>query len=424
MSLPEPRDEQSRVLPCHECDMVSAHDFHTTGWIECPRCQHPITHHTPKDTLTPALAMSALVMLTLSLCFPYLGFEKSGIERIMTINDASIELATFDQPILALITLLTIVILPGCYLLAILFLHYALTMKRHASISKRLIQILPTIQPWMMADVFVIAALVSLVKLVGMVEVKLFPSFWTFAAFAFLLLATTLRVNSIQLWERQLGTLQQPRDARPGHTSRSQNLSACHHCGQLQNCHNTHCIRCHHSLHERAPLSLQRVIALLLTATLFSIPAQSLPIMVTKALGKEDPATIIAGAMLFLKHGDWPIALIIFTASVLIPFGKIMAIAWLCLATRRTSPMNMKTQMRLYRVTEWIGRWSMVDVFVIAIVVAMLQIGQILSVAPGLGGIAFCGMVIFTMLASHQFDPRLIWDNQGDNLKTQESDVG
>ena len=368
--------------------------------------------------------MSALVMLTLSLCFPYLGFEKSGIERIMTINDASIELATFDQPILALITLLTIVILPGCYLLAILFLHYALTMKRHASISKRLIQILPTIQPWMMADVFVIAALVSLVKLVGMVEVKLFPSFWTFAAFAFLLLATTLRVNSIQLWERQLGTLQQPRDARPGHTSRSQNLSACHHCGQLQNCHNTHCIRCHHSLHERAPLSLQRVIALLLTATLFSIPAQSLPIMVTKALGKEDPATIIAGAMLFLKHGDWPIALIIFTASVLIPFGKIMAIAWLCLATRRTSPMNMKTQMRLYRVTEWIGRWSMVDVFVIAIVVAMLQIGQILSVAPGLGGIAFCGMVIFTMLASHQFDPRLIWDNQGDNLKTQESDVG
>ena len=226
MSLPEPRDEQSRVLPCHECDMVSAHDFHTTGWIECPRCQHPITHHTPKDTLTPALAMSALVMLTLSLCFPYLGFEKSGIERIMTINDASIELATFDQPILALITLLTIVILPGCYLLAILFLHYALTMKRHASISKRLIQILPTIQPWMMADVFVIAALVSLVKLVGMVEVKLFPSFWTFAAFAFLLLATTLRVNSIQLWERQLGTLQQPRDARPGHTSRSRNLSA------------------------------------------------------------------------------------------------------------------------------------------------------------------------------------------------------
>ena len=389
MSLPEPRDEQSRVLPCHECDMVSAHDFHTTGWIECPRCQHPITHHTPKDTLTPALAMSALVMLTLSLCFPYLGFEQSGIERIMTINDASIELATFDQPILALITLLTIVILPGCYLLAILFLHYALTMKRHASISKRLIQILPTIQPWMMADVFVIAALVSLVKLVGMVEVKLFPSFWTFAAFAFLLLATTLRVNSIQLWERQLGTLQQPRDARPGHTSRSQNLSACHHCGQLQNCHNTHCIRCHHSLHERAPLSLQRVIALLLTATLFSIPAQSLPIMVTTALGKEDPATIIAGAMLFLKHGDWPIALIIFTASVLIPFGKIMAIAWLCLATRRTSPMNMKTQMRLYRVTEWIGRWSMVDVFVIAIVVAMLQIGQILSVAPGLGGIRF-----------------------------------
>ncbi|MED5432127.1 MAG: paraquat-inducible protein A, partial [Pseudomonadota bacterium] len=105
-------------------------------------------------------------------------------------------------------------------------------------------------------------------------------------------------------------------------------------------------------------------------------------------------------------------ALIIFTASVLVPFGKILALGWLCIASRRHTPLDMTSQMQLYRITEWIGRWSMIDVFVVAIIVALFQMGSILTVTPGVGGLAFCGVVIFTMLAAHQFDPRLIWDRQ------------
>jgi Uncharacterized paraquat-inducible protein A len=103
---------------------------------------------------------------------------------------------------------------------------------------------------------------------------------------------------------------------------------------------------------------------------------------------------------------------IIFTASVLVPFGKILALSWLCVASRQQQALDMNSQMKLYRLTEWIGRWSMIDVFVVAIIVALFQMGNILTVMPGMGGVAFSAVVIFTMLAAHQFDPRLIWDQQ------------
>jgi paraquat-inducible protein A len=116
--------------------------------------------------------------------------------------------------------------------------------------------------------------------------------------------------------------------------------------------------------------------------------------------------------MQFLSHGDWPIALIIFSASVLVPFGKIMALAWLCLAVRRGAPVDMHAQMRLYRITEWVGRWSMIDVFVVAIVVALVRLGNLMSITPGPGGVAFAAVVVLTMLAAFSFDPRLLWDRQ------------
>jgi paraquat-inducible protein A len=134
--------------------------------------------------------------------------------------------------------------------------------------------------------------------------------------------------------------------------------------------------------------------------------------MVTTSLGNTQPATIVSGVMQFLAHGDWPIALIIFIASVLIPFGKIIALAWLCLASRQRRRLDMTAQMRLYRITEWVGRWSMIDVFVVAIVVALVRLGNLMSIQPGPAGLAFAAVVVLTMVAAMSFDPRLIWDRQ------------
>ena len=330
----------------------------------------------------------------------------------MTVTDAAWELAVYHHPALAVIVIATIIVIPALYLLSICWVHLSLAAPRQLPGSLLLARWLPRMQPWMMADVFAIAALVSLVKIVAMAHIQLLSAFWTFSGYALLLLITVTRMNTISLWQRLLGNLQQPVAARSGLTARAQGLIGCQWCGQLQAMHHHHCQRCDSPLHGRHPLTLQRVWALLITAILCCFPAHLFPIMTTTSLGQNEPSTIIAGVMLFLRHGDWPIALIIFTASVLVPFGKILALGWLCIASRRRDTLDMKNQMALYRITEWVGRWSMIDVFVVAIIVALFQMGNILTVTPGVGGVAFSAVVIFTMLAAHQFDPRLIWDQQ------------
>ncbi len=404
---------QTLLLPCHECDLVcEVVPGEKGGWLQCPRCRHPLMRQAQSDQLTPALAFTSLILLGLSLLFPYIGFEKSGIERAMTVTDAAWELAVYHHPALAVIVIATIIVIPALYLLSICWVHLSLAAPRQLPGSLLLARWLPRMQPWMMADVFAIAALVSLVKIVAMAHIQLLSAFWTFSGYALLLLITVTRMNTISLWQRLLGNLQQPVAARSGLTARAQGLIGCQWCGQLQAMHHHHCQRCDSPLHGRHPLTLQRVWALLITAILCCFPAHLFPIMTTTSLGQNEPSTIIAGVMLFLRHGDWPIALIIFTASVLVPFGKILALGWLCIASRRRDTLDMKNQMALYRITEWVGRWSMIDVFVVAIIVALFQMGNILTVTPGVGGVAFSAVVIFTMLAAHQFDPRLIWDQQ------------
>lgn len=407
-----PETRPHLLLACHECDLVSDIIIRQDReWHQCPRCYHALLRPAQSDQLTPALAFTALILLSLSLVFPYIAFEKSGLERAITVTDAANELATYHHPLLAVIVIATIIVIPAFYLLSVCWIHLGLAARQPLPGSLVLARWLPRLQPWMMADVFAIAALVSLVKIVAMAHVQLLEAFWTFTGYALLLLITVTRMNTISLWQRLLGTLLQPLGTRPGLTAQAQGLIGCAWCGQLQPLGKHHCLRCGSRLHERHPFTLQRVWALLITSVLACFPAHLYPIMVTTSLGQSEPSTIIGGVMLFLDHGDWPIALIIFTASVLVPFGKIFTIGWLCIAaSQRNHTLDMASQMRLYRFTEWIGRWSMIDVFVVAIIVGLFQVGNILTIEPGLGGLAFSAVVIFTILAALQFDPRLIWD--------------
>lgn len=143
---------------------------------------------------------------------------------------------------------------------------------------------------------------------------------------------------------------------------------------------------------------------------LLYIPANVLPIMTTTLLGSTSDSTIIGGVVLFLNHGSYLIAIVIFTASVIIPMAKIAAIIWLCVCTTSDTELNHYELTRLYRMTEFIGKWSMIDVFVVAILVALVQLSGLMTINPGLAITAFSGVVILTMIAANQFDVRLIWD--------------
>ena len=136
--------------------------------------------------------------------------------------------------------------------------------------------------------------------------------------------------------------------------------------------------------------------------------------MYTTKLGNRTGNTILEGVIIFWQQGSYPIALIIFVASVLVPIGKMLALAWLCAGVAHSRFNAHQKHLVLYRITEFIGRWSMVDVFVVAILVALIQVGSIMTILPGAAALAFAGMVITTMIAAHTFDPRLIWDQADD----------
>lgn len=197
--------------------------------------------------------------------------------------------------------------------------------------------------------------------------------------------------------------------AYPPHTAAARGLAACSVCGKVQEETDLHCARCHTTLHKRTPRSLQRTLALTFASMVLYIPANLLPIMTVEGLGGEEPSTILGGVITFWQMHAYPVAIIIFTASVVIPILKLAAILRLCWAAVR--PCNPRSTMRIYRLTEIVGRWSMVDVFVVAILVAVVQFGSLMAIRPGPAAVAFGGVVILTMLAAMSFDPRLIWDH-------------
>jgi paraquat-inducible protein A len=207
-----------------------------------------------------------------------------------------------------------------------------------------------------------------------------------------------------------------------GYRAAEQGLISCHLCGLVVRAkagHGLHCPRCGSVLHFRKPNSIGRTWALLITAIIMYVPANALPVMHTTSLGNTQGDTILSGIVYFLKHGDWPLALIIFVASVMVPLLKMIALGYLLFSVQRHSLIRHRQRTLLYRITELVGRWSMVDVFVVALMVALVHLGNLAEINPGFGALAFSAVVILTMIAAMSFDPRLIWDHQ-EQLKDHE----
>lgn len=193
-------------------------------------------------------------------------------------------------------------------------------------------------------------------------------------------------------------------------TARARGLAACHLCCQLTDATHSRCPRCGARIHLRKPHSLQRTLALLLTASLLYIPANIYPIMHTVQLGQAQSSTILGGVLVLIDMGSLPVALIIFLFSVVVPIGKMLALYYLVWTVHRRSALGARQHTQLYKLTELVGKWSMVDVFVVAILAALVHVGELLVIEPGIAALSFAGVVIFTMLAAEAFDVRLVWD--------------
>ena len=188
-----------------------------------------------------------------------------------------------------------------------------------------------------------------------------------------------------------------------------QGLQGCPICTSVGAADKNHCECCGATLHSGWDQSIQKTWAWLITAAILYLPANLLPITYTLVLGKETESTILGGVVTLWEHGSQPIAAVIFFASVLVPLGKMIVLAWLCLSVQLGSRFALAQKAKLYRVTELIGRWSMIDVYVVGILVALIQLGNIMTVRPGVAAVAFAAMVVTTMLAALAFDPRSLW---------------
>jgi len=199
-------------------------------------------------------------------------------------------------------------------------------------------------------------------------------------------------------------------------TALAAGCASCHECGLLCRLAShapgaaLRCPRCGAEIHGRKPRSLERTWALLLAAAICYVPANVLPVMSVTSVGRTQSDTILSGVVYFVQHGDWPLAVVIFTASVFVPVLKIVILAYLALSVQRGSRWRPAERTRLYRITEAVGRWSMVDIYVVTILVALVRLGALATIQPELGAVFFGAVVVITMLAAESFDPRLIWD--------------
>jgi len=197
-------------------------------------------------------------------------------------------------------------------------------------------------------------------------------------------------------------------------TAMQQGLQSCEACGLLSRpapgAQEGRCPRCDEELVFRKPDSLQRTLAYLIGAAVCYLPANLLPVLTTVTATGSESDTIMQGVVLLWSPTGWPLSLIVLFASIMIPSAKIMSLAYLLITVRRGSIKNNTQRIRLYRMVEIIGRWSMVDVFVDTFTVSLIQLQPLMSVEPGPGLLFFAAVVVLTMLAVESFDPRLIWD--------------
>ncbi len=276
-----------------------------------------------------------------------------------------------------------------------------------------------------MMEIFLLGVLVAYTKLMDLATVDVGVSLFSFVALILVMIVADASVDPHNVWER---LAKAPRVPVPGAAERAVARSAATPATWSAACRNTSpaanriCPRCGSTLHRRKPNSLARTAALVITAAILYVPANIYPVMTFSSLGSGEPSTILGGVEELIAANMWPLAAIVFTASIFVPMLKLISMSYLLISTYRGSRSRLRERTRIYRLNEFVGRWSMVDVFVISLLVALVQLGSIASIVPGMGIVAFAGVVILTMLAALSFDPRLMWDAAGMNAAGANAD--
>lgn len=398
-----------RLVACYECAATYQRTaIPARASAHCRRCGGLLYRHIP-DTLNRSLALNlaALMLWLMANLYPFIGLQVAGVYQENLLLTGGWALYEYGMGELGLVVFLTSVLFPFLAIAGMIYLLLPICLGYLPPRAGLVFQSIKIIEPWCLISVFMLGTLIAIVKLQDLAQVL--PGF-SLAAFTALLIVYTMARSSFDaetFWQRV--------EALRGIDYGLRNITAsdrvlhCHICDGLQT-DGHDCQRCGASIHHRIENSIQRTWALLCAATLMLIPANIFPVMTVKKLGMGQPDTIISGITALIEAGLYGLGIIVLFASVIVPIAKLGSVIYLLRSIQNRSTWRPKDRTQLYRVTEAIGSWSMVDVFLVGLLAGLVSLGILASVTPGIGATFFGAAVILTMFAAQQFDPRLIWD--------------
>lgn len=425
--MPETADEQSHItglIACHECDALhrlSPLPDHAAAY--CVRCNALLYRDRPQAVdHSLAMHLAALVLFVIANTFPFMSLKMAGRVEMDMLVSGPMALFAIGMGDIGLLVLLTSIVFPLLTLSAAIYLLLPLRFGQPAPGTGLVFRMVRHLMPWSMLGVFMLAVLIAIVKLLDLASIEPGISLFAFAALLPIAVMAQQSFESTLFWPHRYVVDKQDavHDNAPGGRAIDHRLVHCHDCAMLVDQSKLHCPRCGSHLHARKPDSLTRTWALLLTAVLLLFPANLLPIMTVIQFGQGEPSTILSGVVHLIAAGMWPLGLIVFFASIMVPVSKLVALVYLLLTVKRGSKWRPDDRTRLYRMTEVIGSWSMVDIFIIAILTSLVSLDALATIRPGPAASFFAAAVVTTMLAAQSFDPRLIWDVISDNEEKQE----
>ncbi|MBB5348642.1 PqiA/YebS family transporter subunit [Desulfoprunum benzoelyticum] len=415
----------THTVACPDCDLLLAYSAslarHT---LRCPRCGCMV-HRRADTSVDTALAFSitGLLLYIPAMVFPLMTLETLGMSESGSVIDTLICFYDNRYYFVAFIVLISAVVFPLLLLSLIFTVTMFARMGRYPSFLTRLLRLYVFLEEWAMIEIFLLGIMITIMKMRHSAEIHFDPGFYCFLA----LVLTTMAIATVLDRERLWALLSPPGAAvsvpsppanagSSGRTALASGLVLCHVCRQLERrrppaAEPGRCRRCGATIHDRKPDSIAYTWALVLTSALLLIPANILPIMEVEFLGVPENSTILDGIMYFFKDGSYLIGLIILTASVFVPVFKIIGLIILLLTAQTNNTGYLRSKTVLYRFITFIGRWSMLDIFVIALLVVLVDFGFLTSIHAAPAATYFCIVVTSTMLAAKTFDARLIWDN-------------
>jgi paraquat-inducible protein A len=322
-----------------------------------------------------ALTLAGLILFVLTNVFPLLGLRAQGAEQELHLFGASVAFWDQGYHLVAGLVMVTILFFPAFELLAMLTVLLTIRYRWQPQVAIFLFRWMREFKPWGMLEVFMLGVLVAVVKLGDLATLIVGTAFWSFAGVVMTMAASTALLDPFVVW-RELG---------------------CPRCGGRL-CWVNHAN------------SVEVTWALLIAAIILYIPANLMPVMSVYMLGAGQPDTILGGVYHLVEAGQWPLALVVFVASIVVPLLKLCTLSFLLISIQRRSTWRQADRMRLYRITEYVGRWSMVDVFVISILTGLVQFGNLARVDANAGSFSFAAVVVLTMFAARTLDEHLIWD--------------